>query len=49
MKDEKARISALNKVVEFAKAQGFSFVKHITSPIRGGDGNIEFLAHFRKD
>ena len=49
VKDEKARASALNKVVDFAKAQGFAFVKHVTSPIRGGDGNIEFLAHFRKD
>ena len=49
VKDEKARLSALKKVVDFAIAQGFVFVKHITSPIRGGDGNVEFLAHFRKD
>ncbi len=49
VKSAEARTSAVKKVVEFAEAIGFIFIKHIESPIHGGDGNIEFLAHFYKD
>jgi len=48
VKNESARRSALNKVVDFAGAIGFQCIATITSPITGGDGNIEFLAHFKK-
>ena len=48
VKDSKARDNAVKKVVNFAIECGFS-VKGITqSSIKGGDGNIEFLAHFVK-
>ena len=49
VKDEKARQGALKTVIEFAKGVGFSFLGSIVSPIKGGDGNIEYLAHFRKE
>lgn len=48
VKNEKARIKALTDVIEFAKQTGFKFVAYIVSPIVGGDGNIEYLAHFKK-
>ena len=49
VKDEKKRISAVKKVTEFAQNQGFSVISVIESSIMGGDGNIEYLAHFRKN
>lgn len=48
VKDEKLRKFAVEKVVAFAKLQGFSLISVIESSILGGDGNIEYLAHFRK-
>lgn len=48
VKDVKARLNAVSKVVEFAKTIGFVSKGVIESPIRGGDGNVEFLAHFVK-
>jgi len=48
VKDEKARIAAVNKVVNFAKEHGFECKGIIQSSIKGGDGNVEFLAHFIK-
>lgn len=47
VKDEKIRAEAVNKVVNFALSCGFSCHSVIESPIKGGDGNIEFLAHFQ--
>ena len=48
VKDEKARRFALQKVNDFAVSVGFTYIGSITSPIEGGDGNIEYLSHFRK-
>ena len=48
VKDGKAREKALSDVVDFAKKIGFILRKTAVSPITGGDGNIEFLAHFVK-
>lgn len=48
VKDAKAREGALQSVVSFAKGIGFDFLGSITSPIKGGDGNVEYLAHFKK-
>ena len=47
VKDEKVRLSAVSRVVECAESVGFTLLGRITSPIRGGDGNVEYLAHFR--
>ena len=35
--------------VDFAKEIGFKHIKTIESPIKGGDGNTEYLAYFRKE
>lgn len=48
VKDEAIRKRALNDVIEFAKDIGFEFLGSILSPIKGGDGNTEYLAHFKK-
>ena len=48
VKDDKVRRAAVDRVVEFARSIGLSPTGLITSPIEGGDGNIEFLAHFIK-
>ena len=48
VKDAKARDMAVKKVLDFAIQCGFINLNLIQSPIKGGDGNIEFLAHFLK-
>ena len=48
VKSEKQRLSAVNKVTDFAKSVGFTLVATTVSPIQGGDGNVEYLAHFKK-
>ena len=48
VKDEKARRSAVEKVTSFAESVGFITKGVIKSPIEGGDGNVEYLAHFFK-
>lgn len=47
VKDEKVRLSAVKKVIDFAESNGFSAHGYIKSPIKGGDGNTEFLVHFK--
>ena len=49
VKSEALRKSALDNVISSAAACGFSHLGTITSPILGGDGNVEYLAHFRKE
>lgn len=36
----------IQKVVKGVEVSGFSFKGHISSPIKGAQGNTEFLAHF---
>ena len=48
VKDVRAREAALNSVVEFAERIGFISHGAILSPIKGGDGNVEYLVHFQK-
>lgn len=47
VKDDKVRRAAISRVVECAEVHGFMKRGLIESPIKGGDGNIEFLAHFK--
>lgn len=49
VKDDKLRRAAIDKVVDSARAIGFSLCDLMTSPIEGGDGNVEYLAHFKKE
>lgn len=48
VKNEKIAKAAVHDVVEFASLCGFDLIGLIESPIKGGDGNTEYLAHFRK-
>ena len=48
VKNEKDRLAAVDKVTECAKLYGFSVVATTVSSIQGGDGNVEYLAHFKK-
>ena len=48
VKDSKMRDMAVKKVTDFAESCGFKTVSLIQSPIKGGDGNVEFLAYFIK-
>lgn len=48
VKSDILRRRALDDVVAFAKYSGFYCLGIIESPITGGDGNIEYLAYFRK-
>lgn len=46
VKSESARLSAVKKVIASAAMCGFEYVAHTESPIVGGDGNVEYIAHF---
>ena len=46
VKDERVRLDAVKRVVEFAENCGFENRGIVKSSILGGDGNVEFLAHF---
>lgn len=46
VKDDKKRNEAVKNVIEIAKCYGFENKGLINSPIKGGDGNVEFLAIF---
>ncbi len=48
VKDEKARASAKDRVISSAKLNNLEFIDCIISPIKGGDGNVEYLALFKK-
>lgn len=48
VKDEKLRRSALEGVIAFGVDLGFEVMGKMLSPIEGGDGNVEYLVHFKK-
>ena len=48
VKRKEDRLSAVMRVLECAMNEGLSFRGLIPSPIKGGDGNVEFLACFSK-
>lgn len=45
VRDEAKRQSAVENVVAFAKEQGFEVKGVIESPVKGAEGNVEFLMH----
>ncbi len=47
IRDKKVHLSVLNEVVAFIQEFGFNVMALDYSPITGGDGNIEFLAHLK--
>ena len=48
IKDASVREKTVKDISEFAAVTGFKVIGTITSPVRGGDGNVEFLIHLRK-
>jgi len=44
--DKETHIEVLQKITSFALKESFQIYEITFSPITGGDGNIEFLAHF---
>ncbi len=49
VRDEKKRREAVDNVIEVASSFGLKNIKTVISPIKGGDGNTEFLANFILD
>ena len=49
VKTPKARREAARRVLASAMAKGLAPIAVTVSPITGGDGNIEYLAYFRKE
>lgn len=47
IKDKKVHLKVIKKIVEFSEELGFSVEGLAPSPIKGGEGNIEFLIHLR--
>ena len=47
IRDKKIHLSVLKEVLEFIQEFGFDVIALDYSPITGGDGNIEFLAHLK--
>ncbi|MCP3025735.1 TlyA family RNA methyltransferase [Halobacillus sp. A5] len=46
VRDPAIHVSVINTILNFALQHGFKVQNLTFSPITGGDGNIEFLAHF---
>lgn len=49
VKDPKVHLRVLREMVEIFKLNGFIVAGLTTSPIRGGDGNLEFLAWLKRN
>ncbi len=49
VRDEKKRREAVDNVIACAASFGLKNIRTVISPIKGGDGNTEFLAHFILD
>jgi len=48
IKDKTVQEKALNNVIESAKKLGFKLINSTASPIKGADGNVEFLVYLKK-
>lgn len=49
VRDKKVHEEVIAKVIDFAAANGFLILGLEHSPIKGPEGNIEYLIHLRKD
>lgn len=47
VREEDVRLRAVEKIRSFVTASGHRWLGHITSPITGRDGNVEYLAHIK--
>lgn len=48
VRDQKVHLEVIEKITEFAKAIGFELLHLDYSPIKGPEGNIEYLLHMKK-
>ena len=48
VRDPALRVEAVEKIRRFVAARGARWLGFIESPLRGREGNVEFLAHLRK-
>ncbi|MGY0693038.1 TlyA family RNA methyltransferase [Virgibacillus sp. FSP13] len=46
VRDKKVHLAVLSRIISYAVSEGYQLFDVTYSPITGGDGNIEFLAHF---
>ncbi|MBR2460707.1 MAG: TlyA family RNA methyltransferase [Clostridia bacterium] len=46
LRDQRARLRGVRRVIDQACCHGLTALSLIQSPITGGDGNVEYLAHF---
>ncbi|WP_106497188.1 TlyA family RNA methyltransferase [Lentibacillus sp. Marseille-P4043] len=46
VRDKKVHLAVLSRIISYALSEGYQLFDVTYSPITGGDGNIEFLAHF---
>ena len=49
VRDKKVHLEVIEKVISFARELGFSILHLEFSPIKGPEGNIEYLVHLKKD
>ena len=49
VRDPKVHLEVIENVLGFATANGFSVLGLSYSPVKGPEGNIEYLVHLRKD
>ena len=49
VRDERVRRAVVEDITAFAVMSGFSVEGTVTSPIHGGDGNVEYLMCLRKE
>ncbi len=49
VKDKKVHLSVINEILTFCRSIGFSVLNLTYSPIKGTEGNIEFLIHLKND
>ncbi|MFZ4774765.1 MAG: TlyA family RNA methyltransferase [Terrimicrobiaceae bacterium] len=47
VREEETRLRSVEKIRSFMNASGHRWMGHITSPITGRDGNVEYLAHLK--
>lgn len=49
VRDKRVHLEVIQKIIAFAMEEGFSVLHLAFSPIKGPEGNIEYLVHLKKD
>ena len=48
VRDKKIHIDVIKKVIQYAKSIGFGIINLDFSPVKGPEGNIEYLLYLQK-